>query len=179
MALQRADKRHYFTAVKESVEHTNEKGKYDRKCAFLITDGDENDSRCSRETVLSALKASNVKLFAVGFPDGSERTAIIQICAVLTLPQTGQTESHARNLLEELARVSGGRAFFPQEATELNGIAKSITSELSTQYHLGYYPNRADHDGRWRQVQVKISPIHGGDNLIARTRAGYFAAQSQ
>ena len=164
-------------AVKASVEHTDERGKYDRKAIFLVTDGDENDSRCSREAVLSALKASNVQLYAIGFPDGLDADRSTDPRGA-HLRNTGQTESRARNLLDELARVSGGRAFFPKEATELNGIAGSVVLELSTQYRLGYYPIRGDRDGSWRQVQVKVNPIQGGNVPIARTRAGYFAQKT-
>jgi hypothetical protein len=92
------------------------------------------------------------------------------------LPKKGQTESGARNLLIELAGISGGRAFFPKQATELSGVAGSIALDLNTQYRLGYYSTRAESDGHWRQVHVAINPSQSSKNgLTALTRSGYFA----
>ncbi len=144
-------------SVKETVERTNEKGKYDRKA------------------VVSALRASNLELFAVGFPDGLDGDRLADLRGT-HLPKKGQTESGARNLLTELTGISGGRAFFPKQATELIGIASSIALDLSTQYRLGYYSTRAESDGHWRQVHVAINPSQSSNNgLTALTRSGYFA----
>jgi len=164
-------------AVKFAVQHADDRGKHDRKGVIVITDGGEANSRCSRGEVLAALQVSNARLYSVAFPDGLEQSP----------PSNGRTfgatkpneaESRARNLLEDLARVSGGRTFYPRQATELDGIAESIALELRTQYRIGYRPARLDRDGLWREVRVEVVPNHGRGEMTVRTRTGYFAPKS-
>jgi Ca-activated chloride channel family protein len=164
-------------AVKNAIEHANKWAKHNRKCVVVVTDGDERDSRCSREQLLQSLRVAKVQLYAVGFPDG--------LNAMENMPERGsiQTQSQkpetkARTLLDELTRVSGGRPFYPRQVGELDGIAGSIARELRTQYRLAYYPTQIDRDGRWREVRVSVGPSQEREGLIARTRAGYFAPAS-
>jgi len=164
-------------AVKFAVRYANERGKHDRKGVIVVTDGGEADSRCSRDEVLAELRIANTRLYSVAFPDGLNPSQPSNPRGFGTT-KPGEAESPARNLLDELARVSGARAFYPRQATELDGIAESIALELRTQYRLGYQPTRTGHDGRWREVRVEIVPNQGRNGMIARTRAGYFAPKS-
>lgn len=164
-------------AVKFAVQYANERGKHDRKGVILVTDGGEANSRCSRDEVLAALRAANTRLYSVAFPDGLDQSQSPNARGFRGT-QPREAESRARGLMDELARVTGGRAFYPRQTTELDGIAESIALELRTQYRIGYDPTRVDRDGRWREVRVEVIPNHGREGMIARTRTGYFAPKS-
>jgi Ca-activated chloride channel family protein len=164
-------------AVKLAVEHAHNKGKNKRKAVVLITDGDERDSRCNRGQLLQSLRAANVQLYAIGFPGGLNSTEVTTRRGLVPM-KSQENESLARGLLQELTHVSGGRAFYPTQAGELDEIAGAIAQELRTQYQLGYYPSKTVNDGCWRDVRVEILPYMGRDGLTARTRAGYFAQKT-
>lgn len=164
-------------AVKLAVDHSQAKGKHHRKAVVLVTDGDERDSKCNREELLQSLRTANVQLYAMGFPDGLNASGTTSQRGSVPA-KSEETESRAKNLLDELARVSGGRVFYPQQVAELDGIAGVISQELRTQYRLGYYATHNDRDDRWRDVRVEVGPNQAHKGVTARTRAGYFAPES-
>jgi len=155
-----------------SLEHAQKYGKHRRKAIVLITDGEERNSYYTRDQVLEQLRRSDVQVYAVGFTEGLSEAAIFRQTESRRI--SGQ-EKKARKLLEELARESGGRAFFPQSLEELDTIASTIARELRTQYALGYYPSSPERDGSWRSVRVEVLPDKDRGSLTARTRAGYYA----
>ncbi len=159
-------------AIYLSVEHAQKYGTHRRKAILVVTDGEERDSYYTREQVLERLRGSDVQVYAVGFTEGLGEAAIFRQTESRRL--SGQ-EKKARKLLEELARESGGRAFFPQGLDELETIASTIARELRTQYAIGYYPSSPERDGSWRTVRVEVTPDKERGPLTARTRAGYYA----
>lgn len=72
-------------------------------------------------------------------------------------------------LLEDAIAESGGRIETLASIDDLEPAFRGILEELRGQYVLGYYSNRARHDGSWREVEVKVR--RGGGQ--ARTRSGY------
>jgi len=79
----------------------------------------------------------------------------------------------AEGLLNKLAEETGGKAFFPKELSEVHAIAQQISTDLRTQYAIGYYPTNNKKDGTFRAVRVQVNS--GNRRLIARTRNGYTA----
>ena len=62
-----------------------------------------------------------------------------------------------RALVEELSDLTGGRSFFPNQASELNAIYGQIADELSSQYTVGYTSRNPKRDGAWRRVVVRAN----------------------
>jgi len=102
--------------------------------------------------------------YAVGILDRSDSTS--------ALGMQGQ------NFLDELAAVSGGRAFYPQTDVELDEIFERIALELRHQYAVGYTPKDFVPNGKWRKVKVKVKPPRGLPRLNVRARGGYYATPS-
>jgi len=159
-------------AIYLSVEHAQKHGRHRRKAILLVTDGEERDSYYTREQVIERLRGSDVQVYAIGFTEGLGEAAIFRQTESRRL---SRQEKKARKLLEELARESGGRAFFPQSLDELDAIASTIARELRTQYAIGYYPSDPERDGSWRAVRVEVTPDRERGPLLARTRTGYYA----
>jgi len=78
-----------------------------------------------------------------------------------------------RDMLEHLAEVSGGRAYFPQDASSLVEEYRGIIENLRRRYVLGYASTNPTRDGAWRTVE--ITPREG--SLQVRFRGGYFAPE--
>lgn len=58
-----------------------------------------------------------------------------------------------------IADQTGGRMYSPRKIQELSGIYLEIASDLRVQYQLGYNPSNRVHDGRWREISVKVKAI--------------------
>ena len=77
----------------------------------------------------------------------------------------------AEFVLRQLAQETGGRAFFPNQVTELAAIYGQISDELSSQYTVGYTSKNTKRDGAWRRVVVRVNR----PSVMTRTKQGYFA----
>jgi Ca-activated chloride channel family protein len=139
----------------EQMKSANNK----RKALLLITDGEDNHSRYSFFDVKEFLREQDVQIFAIGIVDSTED---------LALGRSGRTT------IEDLVDVSGGRAFFPESAEELEDICSKIAIELRNEYVLGYHPSNDTKDGRWRKIRVKVSPPKGATRLSVHARSGYY-----
>jgi Ca-activated chloride channel family protein len=75
-------------------------------------------------------------------------------------------------VLKYFAEQTGGSAFFPFQACDLNQSFENIADELRHQYNLFYRPNPLKNDGRFHEVQITV---RDRKNLIVRARKGYNA----
>ncbi len=85
---------------------------------------------------------------------------------------------HGDLALEELASVSGGRAFFPRSSTQMNEVFEQIALELRHQYSIGYRPSNFMVDGKWHRVRVKVRPPGDLKRVFVGNREGYYATGS-
>jgi len=87
--------------------------------------------------------------------------------------QSLSTASAEHATLEELARGTGGRAFY-----ETNGLRQAIATALddgASYYTLTYYPVNKDFNGKFRKIEVKAQP----GNFHLAYRHGYYARPAQ
>jgi Ca-activated chloride channel family protein len=138
-----------------------QRGAHPKRALLLISDGQDNNSRYTFNEVRRLLKESDVVLYAVGILSGSD--------AGSSLGMEGQ------GILDELASVSGGKAFFPRSSAEMDDIFEQIALELRHQYSIGYRPSNFANDGKWHKVKVKVTPPRGLPRLFVRSREGYYA----
>ena len=133
-----------------------------QKVLVLYTDGGDTTSSLSFKDLLDLVKASDVTVYAVGYMQH----------------QSGSSRLQQRADLERLAAMTGGQAYFPGSAKDLDGVFDKIRAELAARYSLGYVSSDARADGAWRDVEIKLlRPDLKGVKL--RTRSGYFAPYKQ
>jgi Ca-activated chloride channel family protein len=140
------------------------RGAHPKRAIILISDGQDNDSRYTFSEVRRLLKESDVVLYSIGILGGNDPGS--------PLGMQGQ------GMLDELSAVSGGKAFFPNTAAEMDEIFERIALELRHQYSIGYRPKSFVNDGKWHKVKVKVTPPRGLPRLFVRSREGYFAITS-
>jgi Ca-activated chloride channel family protein len=128
-----------------------------RKVLVIYTDGDDTASSRSWEETLRTLRASDVTVYPIGFFAGR-----------------GSPRLMLQSRLNEIARLTGGRALFPDSMKELEPMYESIAKEIHGQYLLGYVPTNAARDGKWRKVEIKLKKP-AFQKVQLRTREGYFA----
>lgn len=138
-----------------------QRGQHQKRALLLISDGQDNNSRYTFKELQKLLKESDVTLYAIGILSGND--------AGSSLGMEGQ------GILDELAGVSGGKAFFPRSAAEMDDIFEQIALELRHQYSIGYKPESFVNDGKWHRVKVKVTPPRGLPRLFVRSKEGYYA----
>jgi Ca-activated chloride channel family protein len=138
-----------------------QRGVHPKRALLLISDGQDNNSRYTFNELRRELKESDVVLYAIGILDGSDVGS--------SLGMEGQ------GILDELAGVSGGKAFYPRSAAEMDDIFEQIALELRHQYSIGYRPPNFVSDAKWHHIKVKVAPPRGLPRLFVRTKEGYFA----
>ena len=134
-----------------------------RRALILVSDGEDRTSFYTQQQLFDLLRESDVQIYVVGFvKDLSADKGFI----------TKSPQGKAKSFLERLATETGGKAYFPNAVTELNGIAREIASELRTQYSIGYLPSNDRKDGTYRNIKVVINDGPNSQKRIALTRAG-------
>ena len=138
-----------------------QRGAHPKRALLLISDGQDNNSRYTFSEVRRLLKESDVVLYGIGILSGSD--------AGSSMGMEGQ------GILDELANVSGGKAFFPRTAAEMDDIFEQIALELRHQYSIGYKPPNFANDGKWHHIKVKVTPPRGLPRLFVRSKDGYYS----
>jgi Ca-activated chloride channel family protein len=141
-----------------------QRGAHPKRALLLISDGQDNNSRYTFNELRRLLKESDVTLYGIGILSGAD--------AGSGLGMEGQ------GILDELASVSGGKAFFPRSNAEMDDIFEQIALELRHQYSIGYKPENFANDGRWHKIKVKVTPPRGLPRLFVRSKEGYYAIPS-
>jgi Mg-chelatase subunit ChlD len=57
--------------------------------------------------------------------------------------------------LRAIAGKSGGRAFFPADVSELAAQYRRVVDDLRRRYVVGYTSSHIQHDGEWRDVEIR------------------------
>ena len=129
-----------------------------QKVLVLYTDGGDTTSSLTFRDVLDLVKASDATIYAVGYLEHQSSSSRIQ----------------QRMDLQRLVAITGGLAFFPATARDLEGVFDKIRAEIASRYSLGYLSTDPRTDGAWRGVEIKLlrTDLKG---VRVRTRTGYFA----
>jgi len=149
-----------------AADYANKDGKNRRKAVLVVTDGLDNDSYYKFGEVVNHLREIDVQIYLIGFISDLDRDSGLF---------KKSAKDKAESLLNKLAEETGGKAFYPKELSEVHAIAQQISTELRTQYSIGYYPTNSKKDGTFRSVKVQVNG--GTRRVIARTRNGYTAAR--
>ena len=123
-----------------------------RKVLVVFTDGEDQSSRASLQDVERRAEINDAPIYMIG-------------------QGRATTDSRLRDILEKLARMSGGRAFHTDHMDELEPAFAEIVAELDNQYLLGYEPGNPARDGSWRRIRLEV----GGGGRRVRARQGYRA----
>jgi Ca-activated chloride channel family protein len=124
-----------------------------RRAMVVITDGDDNQSRYTRDQALELAQKADVVVYTIS-------TNISRI------PTEGD------KVLRYFAGETGGLAFFPFKAQDLSQSFENIANELRHQYNVLYRPEPLKTDGLWHSIDLRVK---GRKDLTVRARKGYYA----
>jgi len=160
-----------YLAVESVEEYEKAKNVNDRKrrALILITDGEDRDSFYDEKQLYDLLRESETQIYVIGFiGDLSKEGGFI-----------GKSkQGKAKAFLERIATETGGKAYFPASNTELPALAREISTELRTQYSIGYIPSNDRNDGTFRNIKVVVDEGPNKQKRIAVSRTGRVAEGS-
>lgn len=127
----------------------------DKKILIVISDGGDNASHLRLPAILKTAGRSNALVYTIGIFDDSD-------------PDKNP------GVLRQLARSTGGDAFFPEHLEEVVTICEQIAHEIRNQYTLGYVSTNALQNGAYRNIRV-VAKSKAYGQLSVRARSGYIA----
>jgi Ca-activated chloride channel homolog len=139
-----------------------------RRALIVVTDGEERGSQYKPEELFERLREEDVQIYVIGFVNELDREGGF----IRKSPR-----DKAVNLINRLAKETGGRAFFPESLSDLPKIAEEIVRDMRTQYVVSYSPTNKARDGSFRAIRVTVADAPGQDKRIALTRSGRVAGR--
>ena len=123
-----------------------------RRAIILLSDGDDNQSRVSREEALEMAQKAEVIIYAIS-------------------TNTSGLKLKGDKVMEYLAEQTGGRAFFPFKIQEVSDAFSQIQDELRSQYAISYKPADFQFNGKYRKIDI----LADNKKYKVRSRKGYYA----
>jgi len=130
-----------------------DKGKYEtRRAIILLSDGDDNQSRVSRDEAVEMAQKAEVIIYTIS-------------------TNTSGQKLKGDKVLEYFADETGGRAFFPFKIQDVSDAFSQIQDELRSQYALSYKPADLQMNGKYHAIQI----LADNKKYKVRSRKGYYA----
>lgn len=123
-----------------------------RRALVVIGDGEDNRSSVTREDALEMAHKAEAVVYTI------------------STNRTGTAQGGDRTL-RRLAQETGGVAFHPFQARDLQQSFANIANELRHQYFILYSPSQFASDGAFHRVEV----VTRHRNATVRVRSGYYA----
>jgi Ca-activated chloride channel homolog len=160
-----------YLAAERVTDYQKSGSAYDRKrrALILVSDGEDRSSFYKEEQLFELLREADVQIYAIGFVNELDKDGGI----IRKSPQ-----KKAKDFLTKLATETGGKSYFPDNLSELDGIARDIASELRTQYLISYIPTNDNKDGSFRNIKVVVKDGPDKAKRIAITRTGRVAEKN-
>ena len=130
-------------------------GTKQRKALVLLSDGGDNASFTKLDEVLQMAQQSAATIYCIGIYDEYQK-------------------DKNPGVLKQIAKVTGGEAYFPHGNLDLYKIWPRIAGAIRGQYTIGYRSSNSARDGGYRKVKITAVDKRG-KQLDVRSRPGYFA----
>ncbi|MGE5646854.1 MAG: VWA domain-containing protein [Acidobacteriota bacterium] len=145
-------------AVRLGIEHLLQRAHEDKKVLIVITDGEDNESRVTRDYVVKSAQQSGVLVYGVG---------------ILSEINDDETQ-RAKRELDALTQTTGGRSYYLNDVSEATATAEEIARTIRNQYTLAYSPTHPELDGTFRRIELTVDR----PQLAVITRSGYWATST-
>jgi Ca-activated chloride channel family protein len=126
-----------------------------RRVIVVLTDGvDENDpgtapgSVHKLDDVRGAVRDTGATVFAIGLGTKVDHT-----------------------VLDDLAAISSGESYFPEDVTTLDANYRRILENLRRRYIISYTSTNFTRDGAWRKVEIQCRR----PGIVVQSQGGFFA----
>jgi Ca-activated chloride channel homolog len=148
-----AGKTALYDAIAAGLERL-QSGSRDKRVLVVFSDGGDNASSHSLADVLRMAALSSAVIYTIGVFD---------------------SEDPDRNpgVLKQLAKATGGEAFFPERLTDIVAVCDRIALDIRQHYTIGFVSSNVARDGAYRSIRLVAR--QAGRKHSVRVRAGYIA----
>src|SRR5215469_6401646 len=146
-----------YDAIVASAAHMKQGAELQKRVLLVVTDGADNASQESLEEAVQQLQQK----------DGP-------VVYVIALLGASRNSGGAARALQSLSQSTGGAAFFPSDASQVNSITRSIASAIRSQYVIGYKSSSTATGHVYHSIQVDALSTDRR-KLRVRTRTGYYS----
>ncbi len=126
-----------------------------RKVMVLVTDGGDTTSTLDYHQALHAAQQADAVIYSV---------------IIVPIPSEAGRNIGGEHALITLSEGTGGRAFQPRAAADLDPVFREIEAELRTQYVLGFYPRTIPGADSYRRLEVRTA----NRSFTVQARKGYY-----
>ena len=146
-----------YLSAQYAMKHQSSDMHY-RLALVLLTDGEERSSYYREEQLMQLLDKSKIQVFVVALvTDLEDDSGFIR----------QSRRQKATDVARRLGEKSRGDAFILKSPKELADATRLLTTELHSQYVLGYNPTRnIDKDNRKVEIKLTKSPQHEKWRLV-------------
>jgi len=123
-----------------------------RRAIILLSDGEDNQSRVSREEAVEMAQRAEVIIYAIS-------------------TNTSGLKLRGDKIMEHFADETGGKAFFPFKIQDVADAFSQIQDELRSQYDVSYKPADFAPNGKYRKIEI----LADNKKYKVRARKGYYA----
>lgn len=140
-----------YDAIAYSLQHL-EQSRLEKRTLIVVSDGKDNVSKLRFPELLKIIESSRATIYTIGIYDPDDYD---------TNPE----------VLRQIAHVSGGEFFQPQNLDEVTPIFAKISEDVRNRYTIGFAPDEM-HDKRQLRT-IKVTAEENGHRLRVRTRKSY------
>lgn len=124
-----------------------------RRTMVILSDGGDLTSTHTLEEALRMAHMADVAIYAIS-----------------TTRFGASIDYSGENALRQITESTGGRVFFPHSIAQLDTAFREVDEELRSQYNLTYVPTNREHDGSFRNIEVRVTRR----DTDIRHRKGYY-----
>ena len=152
-----------YNAVDAGLDYV-QKGGYQRQVLIVVSDGGDNASAITRAQVLANAQASNAVIYTIALVD----------------PMDPEADP---GFLNQLSEATGGVAFRPRNASEIEEVLQRVARDIRNMYTIGYVPSQSPPIKRGRKDDLRTVSVDvrlpTGQKLAVRTRRAYLAGSEE
>jgi Ca-activated chloride channel family protein len=148
----------FYDAIYYSVDEKLTSASQGHRALILFSDGQDNSSAHDMMDVIEAAQREDVLVYSVRYTE--ERRHL------------KARDKYGIRVMKRISHDTGA-ADFDADKGDLDQTFRDIGAELRALYEVGYHASNMVHDDSFHNVRVRLK----SDNLTARAKAGYFAAQ--
>ncbi|HEY3743818.1 MAG TPA: VWA domain-containing protein [Bryobacteraceae bacterium] len=142
------------------------KNQVGRKVLVLITDGDDQGSRYTKERAIEAAQRADAIIYSVYYVD----RAFYNGYGGITFGGGG-----GESILHRMSDDTGGRVYTVDRNHSLVEIYNEIERDVRSQYSIAYAPTNSTQDGTFRKLEIRCS----NKEFKVQARKGYYATPTE
>lgn len=148
-----------YNAVNAGLDYV-QKGGFERQVLIVVSDGGDNASATTRAQVLANAQASNAVIYTIALVDPLDPEA-------------------DPGFLAQLSESTGGVAFRPKNAGQIEEILQRVATDIRNMYTIGYVPAELSAASKARREALRRVAVDvrlpTGQKASVRTRRAYLA----